>query len=78
MIEIIKLANHFNLSGMIRAIESVFTDNMLQLLESNSTFLTIKSISQRSHLGLLNKKDDGGKGLDAMRSYGNENASLSS
>lgn len=29
MIEIIKLANQFNLAGMIAAIESVFQDNML-------------------------------------------------
>lgn len=41
MIEVIKLANQFGFTSMIRATENFFTDNMLQLLDSNSTFLSI-------------------------------------
>lgn len=79
MIEIIKLANHFNLTGMIRAIEIVFQDNMLQLLESNSTFLSIKSssshlaFSSSSSLGMSSSK----KKLDSQANRpSNEGASL--
>jgi len=43
MIEMIKLANHYNLNSMVKATESFFQDQMIALMDSNSTCLTIKS-----------------------------------
>jgi len=46
MIETIKLSNQYNLSMMVKATESYFQDHMMNLLESNSTCLSIKNQPQ--------------------------------
>jgi hypothetical protein len=42
MIEVIKLANQYNLIKMVKATEGFFQEHMVNLLESNSTCLSLK------------------------------------
>lgn len=42
MIEVIKLANRYGLVKMVKATEGFFQEHMINLLESNSTSLSLK------------------------------------
>ena len=43
MIEMMKLANTYNLCSITKSTETIFQEHMINLLESNSTCLSIKS-----------------------------------
>ena len=61
MIEVIKLANQFNLTSMIKATENFFLNNMVQLIDSNSTFLSIKTSPNLSSTSINYNTSTGSK-----------------
>lgn len=61
MIEVIKLANQFNLTSMIKATENFFLNNMVQLIDSNSTFLSIKTSPNLSSTSINYNTANGSK-----------------